>query len=99
MAIVLVTWVETPEIRLRTGWEETPSTSYRNLGFTLIKLGNHCRALIRHGPILVIIRLLWMQCGALKRGSKAIREASAMVQVRSDGGMVGSNSNRNRKYG
>lgn len=74
MAVILVNWEETHDIRLRTGWGQTPSASYRNFGFTLIKLGNHWRTLIRHESIFVLIISLCLRCGEEQKGWQEKRQ-------------------------
>lgn len=56
-AAVLVSSEERHEVRLMTGWGQIPSTFCRNLGFDLIRLGNHWTVLIRHEPSFVLIKI------------------------------------------
>lgn len=57
VAAVLVSSAERHEIILMIGWGQIPSTCRRNLGFDLIKLGNHWMVLIRHKPSFVVLKI------------------------------------------
>lgn len=93
----MLSWEERLKIRLRTGWGQTPPASYRNLGFPLIKLGNHWRALIRYEPRFVLIRSLaavWRTLGeGARKGTrrslgKLLQWSTGEVMVAGLGGTV-----------
>ena len=87
---VLVSWEERHDIRLRTGWGQTPSASYRNLGFTVIKLGNPWRAFIRHESSFILRRSLPTIWGRIREGTRQVvgRSLRKLVQGSRWGMMV-----------